>query len=897
MKSFALALAVLFLSTVTLRAQDTTVPAVPVPATPVAQPFDFALPWDDKLPTIVDVSSLNPAPIDETRRLRVQDGDFRDATNRRVRFLGTNFAGGACFPPKADAPQIAARLRKYGFNCVRLHHMDAPWAQPNLFYFSGGSENKSTAGELSVESLDRLDWLVFQLKQHGIYVDLNLHVTRAWSAADGFPDADKTDPQGKILSYFDQRAIALQQDFARKILNHTNAYTKQTYAQDPVVAIVEMTNEDTLLGKANEVRELPHPYVQELQTRWNAWLRGRYKTTAKVVESWNRDAMPLGAELLKNSRFAAGSEGWSLENQAETKAELSVEDPTGATNAPAGRVLRVHPIQTDKTDWHLQLHFTGLNLQEGQLYTLNFAARAEAARNVTVGARRDVDPWSFVGLDAPAALDTNWKRFSYSFRAKEVAANHTRISFMFGNSAVDFQLGDVSLRSGGGGIELLPTQTIDDASIPLPTLGATASGRDYANFLRGVEGDYTRIMRETIRATGSRAPLLGSQASYGGLGGVWRESQLDVVDMHAYWQHPNFPNKAWDANDYRIANTAMIADDKAGTLSGLAMHRVLDKPFMVTEYDHPAPNEYAAEMVPMIFAYAAWQDWDGIFLFAYNGQTEFRRDHIDGYFDIAAHPAKMAFLPAAAQMWLRGYIGRAPQRQVLTIPTRRIDELVAAGSDYDFWTQALKNQTPKIDARDFLKYRSALRFDAEASEATLQREERNVNDAAPSQLEWLHLGAQSRFLINSPGAKGVLGFLGGLPTEVGGLRLQVAPSTRNFASIVLTAMDGKPTHISTSLLLTAIDKAENPALQWNAERNFAANAWQNGPVQVYGVQAQISLPTLASAAHVYALDATGTVKGEIAAQLENGRLNFVISPTDQAVWYRIDTEIAVPKKP
>ena len=243
----------------------------------------------------------------------------------------------------------------------------------------------------------------------------------------------------------------------------------------------------------------------------------------------------------------------------------------------------------------------------------------------------------------------------------------------------------------------------------------------------------------------------------------------------------------------------------------------------------------------------------------------------------------------------------------MTIPTRRIDELVAHGSDYDFWTQALKNQTPKIDApkidapkidaRDFLQYRSALRFNADASEATLQREERDVKDAAPSQIQWLHVGAQSRFLINSPGAKGALGFLGGLPTEAGGLRLQVAPSQRNFASIVLTAMDGKPTQISTSLLLTAIDKAENPGLQWNAERTFAANAWTNGPVKVYGVQAQISLLTQASAAHVYVLDATGTVKGEIATQLENGRLSFAISPDDKTVWYRIDAEMAAAKKP
>ena len=269
-----------------------------------------------------------------------------------------------------------------------------------------------------------------------------------------------------------------------------------------MVAIVEMTNEDTLLGQANVARDLPPHYANELQMRWNAWLRGRYKTTEKMLQNWNRDATPLGAEILPNPRFAAktaastGSEGWSLETQAETKAELAVEDPTGATNAPGGRMLRVHPVKTDATGWHLQLHYKGLDLREGQTYTLSFAARAEGARTLSVAARRDVDPWTFLDAETTIALDSNWKRFSYPFRAKNVLANHTRLSFNFGNSASDFQLGDVSLKSGNGGVLLQNGQNLEDNAIPLPYLNATNPGRDYANFLRGVEGDYTRIMRE-----------------------------------------------------------------------------------------------------------------------------------------------------------------------------------------------------------------------------------------------------------------------------------------------------------------------------------------------------------------------------------------------------------------
>ena len=80
----------------------------------------------------------------------------------------------------------------------------------------------------------------------------------------------------------------------------------------------------------------------------------------------------------------------------------------------------------------------------------------------------------------------------------------------------------------------------------------------------------------------------------------------------------SFPHRDWDVNDYHIVNTPMVRDPQGGTLFGLAAYRMAGKPLTVTEYDHPAPSEWAAEMVPMIFTTAAAQDLDGVFLFAYD---------------------------------------------------------------------------------------------------------------------------------------------------------------------------------------------------------------------------------------------------------------------------------------
>jgi glycosidase len=64
------------------------------------------------------------------------------------------------------------------------------------------------------------------------------------------------------------------------------------------------------------------------------------------------------------------------------------------------------------------------------------------------------------------------------------------------------------------------------------------------------------------------------------------------------------------------ANIALV-NTPGGTLTGLAARRVAGKPYTVSEYNHPAPNQYVAEGFPMIAAFGAFQGWDGVFSFDY----------------------------------------------------------------------------------------------------------------------------------------------------------------------------------------------------------------------------------------------------------------------------------------
>ena len=124
-----------------------------------------------------------------------------------------------------------------------------------------------------------------------------------------------------------------------------------------------------------------------------------------------------------------------------------------------------------------------------------------------------------------------------------------------------------------------------------------------------------------------------------------REATLsDFVDMHSYWQHPHFPGKPWDGNNWRIGNTSMVANASGGTLFRLAAHRVAGMPFTVSEYDHPAPSDYSAELFPMFASVAGVQDWDAIYQFCYGSAgVSVESTKLAGYFSLAPHPGKMAF--------------------------------------------------------------------------------------------------------------------------------------------------------------------------------------------------------------------------------------------------------------
>src|SRR5690242_10231317 len=84
-----------------------------------------------------------------------------------------------------------------------------------------------------------------------------------------------------------------------------------------------------------------------------------------------------GPNLFDNPNFAHGLQSWKLEIVAPAAAVIDGLPETAAPPRAASRVARINVSATSSEKWHAQFYQTGLDLMEGEPYTLAFWARAE----------------------------------------------------------------------------------------------------------------------------------------------------------------------------------------------------------------------------------------------------------------------------------------------------------------------------------------------------------------------------------------------------------------------------------------------------------------------------------------------------------------------------------------
>jgi hypothetical protein len=244
--------------------------------------------------TALDMSFLLDAPAGRHGFLTVKGDKFFFQDGKEARFWGGNLFAEANFPTHKQAEALAERIALTGANLVRMHHLDvvAPWTDFIVRKSLFGGQSPETTRALDREMLDRFDYLVHCLKERGIYIFLSHLSSRRIMPADGIPEpADSLDDiyQGlKVEGEFDEFLIQLQQEHLKRLLAHKNPYTHLSLAADPVLALTEIINEDSLLflGAGPNFSTNSDHYKRMLQGQFNEWLLRKYGTREALAKAW-----------------------------------------------------------------------------------------------------------------------------------------------------------------------------------------------------------------------------------------------------------------------------------------------------------------------------------------------------------------------------------------------------------------------------------------------------------------------------------------------------------------------------------------------------------------------------------------------------------------------------------
>jgi hypothetical protein len=782
-------------------------------------------------------------------------------------------------------------------NVVRFHHLDTG-AWPNGLR----KRDAKGTGELDPEALDRLDNFIAELKARGIYANINLLVGRPFNAGDGLPaEIEQLEWKDRhLVGFFDARQLELQKDYARTLLTHRNPYTSLTFAEDPAIAFVEINNEQGLVHGwlGGNVDRLPEVFRRDSHRQWNGWLKRRHGSTARLREAWAAGGSPLGKEMLSNGGFTQGTQGWAFEQHQGAAGSASVVEEIPPALRPSAATAKALKLQVSKPGldgWHLQVNQSGFKLAAGQAYTLAFWAKADSPRSVSVAASQAHDPWQNLGLSANPRLTPEWQHFRFIFNASQ-SDERARVGFSdLGSAGAVTMLAGVSLRAGGVD-GLREGERLENASIPLfekQSFGerTAEAQRDWMRFLMETEDRYWQTMYRFLKDDLKLTALVAGPI--GGCSPLNLQAKLDWLDTHAHWQHPRFPGRPWDSENWLVENRTMV-NERGGTLPELALKRVAGKPQACTEYNHPAPNTYSSEGFLLLAAYAALQDWDAIYVYSYahtrNEGWDSRR--INGFFDIDQHPTKMATLVAAAAMFVRGDIAPAKELAVAELGwEREVDLLRRAHA----WGLVGGDQLG-LPREAALLNRVALTIEGRGATAgalraeTLAKPEGKQFTSDSAELLWdLNPVGRGVVTVNTTRSKAVIGFGGGRRFELGGFVVEPGQGLQNgWSTITLTRIDADES-ITPHWLITATGYADNTDMKWkNAEKNSVGRDWGRAPSRVEGIPARITLPEAASRVEVWSLDERGQPKASLPVTASAaGRAVVELGPRWKTLWYGV----------
>lgn len=388
-------------------------------------------------------------------------------------------------------------------------------------------------------------------------------------------------------------------------------------------------------------------------------------------------------------------------------------------------------------------------------------------------------------------------------------------------------------------------------------------------------------MKKVIRDLGCSVPLSDQNYMH------WidlapQRANYDYVDNHAYWDHPKFAGKSWQLPI--IPKQSDPLETVNNVPAQLFPTRVFGMPFTVTEVDYASPNVHRLHGTALLAGYAAFQQWDGIFQFAYSHSMKrnFNPDSVAHFFDLCTDPGKALGHRMGCAIFLHGGIKPAPAAIALKSGKNRRVAWNSKCSALGFVARLGSDEG-----------KSSEKFAAVLSEKEINKNLfKNLNSkkvlpaghlSNSGLLYWtpqLRFNTAERsFRINAPGAEAISLYPG---TKLAGKMLTVSNATTQ-TTIGIIPHDTTRLATAKRIALFHFTDIQATGRHYRNDSFEYLYDWGKAPHLVKNGSADITLKLSSGNWKVYQLNNDGSRAGEIAVIRKGGTISFTHKVQDGMV--------------
>ncbi|MDR0932001.1 MAG: hypothetical protein LBM70_03155 [Victivallales bacterium] len=413
-----------------------------------------------------------------------------------------------------------------------------------------------------------------------------------------------------------------------------------------------------------------------------------------------------------------------------------------------------------------------------------------------------------------------------------------------------------------------------------PKAAALNSDRQFRRFLQELQdvayGKMRTFLKEELKI---RTMITSLNHSADIPQALIRSRHFDLVDQHGYWDHPTWVDKRWQL-PYKF-NQKSVITEQASMPRWMMPARIYGMPLIVTEFSYCNPNRYRAESGPVIGAYAALQNWSGLFRFAWshgNRPIEKVTGGVYG-FDAVNDPLARLSDRIGIMLFRRGDVSSAQRKIAWSVK----DNFFDGGGMFYFpnktfarlglFSQIGSAVNDKIPATaEVITGASANNpYNLTNGETRKLYHQMAKQDIAESDTGEIRLESKRhRLTIVTERAETVT-----LNSDSGGNGLMKVRNAEGFQTLALLSLDGKPLKESNKMLLIQLtDIVGDGAVFDSPEKRILY--YGGGHLLLLRRKAQIVLPF--SPALISALNADGKVVGKIKGEFNKGEFKFTVDP-------------------